>query len=89
MNGMKMKFDVLTCALSGANAMALVWTFCSLMIAFFPKFAGQLMLYATHLSGEQFHAITVQGFIGGFVTVWLYAFVLVGLFAHLYNKSTR
>lgn len=89
MNGQNMKCDVLTCALSLANAAAAVWSLCTFLKAFMPEFATKLMMYTTHLSGWQLQAITIQSFIGGFVTVWVYAFIFGGLFAFFYNKSTK
>jgi len=89
MNNFTPKFDMLTTALSAANAAAIVWSFCALLVAFMPELAAKLMAHTTHLAGEQFAPVTVQGFLGGFVTVWLYAFVLGGLFAFFYNKARR
>src|SRR3989344_1730897 len=87
--GEEMKLDLQKFSLAAALTMGFVYVLCAIFVALWPGFALQLFGWLVHLVNvEKFAgdvAITLNGFIAGFLQAVVYTYIAAWLVALLHN----
>lgn len=78
-------------ALAGAETAGILYIACAAVVAAAPDLAMKLLGWLAHLTNTEglARAVTMSGVVYGIIQVVVYVYIMLWIFATLYNRSVK
>lgn len=78
-------------ALAGAETAGILYIVCAVVVAVAPDIATMLLGWLAHLTNTDTlaRAVTMNGVVYGLIQVVVYVYIMLWIFATLYNRSVK